>query len=279
MLENKKVITVEKNNREMKVFLYWYTGNELIIEKIEFNGKTFDLSINRCGVFYNRANGDYLEVRANIKNDEVERLAEEIRGRKSKQKYDYIGIRISEADKNKFMQYKSECEEIQRQEFEKLDNKRIEDNIQVKISYQSSLGGYYISDEQKETSNILKDVQKKLNENRINNDLFKEFESDVDWGDYSVRYSYHLTMKELLELMKKVDSIIEEKNKKKLEKKKKEEERVQKLFELAKETGESQIIRRWTEPCNDPYEECDIDEVCIMAMPDGSEKKVRNHTW
>lgn len=59
----------------------------------------------------------------------------------------------------------------------------------------------------------------------------------------------------------------------------KKKEEVQKLFELAKETGEKQEITRWTEPCNNPNEECNLDSIVLYAMPDGSKKKERYHTW
>lgn len=60
---------------------------------------------------------------------------------------------------------------------------------------------------------------------------------------------------------------------------KKEQQRVNKLFDLAKSTGEKQLINQWTEPCNDPLEECNLDICCEYAMPDGTKKYTRNHTW
>jgi len=50
-------------------------------------------------------------------------------------------------------------------------------------------------------------------------------------------------------------------------------------FAQAKETGEPVILYRWTEPCNDPDEECSIDTLIEYAMPDGSTKVERHHTW
>ena len=63
---------------------------------------------------------------------------------------------------------------------------------------------------------------------------------------------------------------------------KKREERENKLkdiFKKAKETGIKQEIRHWSEECNDTNEACDIDIVTEYAMPDGSKKIVRSHTW
>lgn len=56
-----------------------------------------------------------------------------------------------------------------------------------------------------------------------------------------------------------------------------EEER--KIFKLAKKSGKKQELRNWIEPCNDPNEECNFDFVCEYAMPDGTIKKERYHSF
>jgi len=50
-------------------------------------------------------------------------------------------------------------------------------------------------------------------------------------------------------------------------------------FEEARETGEPVLLQKWSEPCNDPREECSLDICCQYAMPDGSVKTERQHTW
>jgi len=50
-------------------------------------------------------------------------------------------------------------------------------------------------------------------------------------------------------------------------------------FDKARETGRPVLLEKWTEPCNDPREECSLDIVQQYAMPDGSVKTERNHTW
>ena len=47
----------------------------------------------------------------------------------------------------------------------------------------------------------------------------------------------------------------------------------------AMQTGEKQLIKKWFEPCNDENEECNLDMVYLYAMPDGTKKTVRQHTW
>ena len=50
-------------------------------------------------------------------------------------------------------------------------------------------------------------------------------------------------------------------------------------FERARETGRPVLLAQWTEPCSDPREECSLDIIRQYAMPDGSVKVERNHTW
>lgn len=50
-------------------------------------------------------------------------------------------------------------------------------------------------------------------------------------------------------------------------------------FAQARETGEPVILYQWSEPCNDPKEECSVDNLTEYAMPDGSTKVERHHTW
>ncbi len=58
----------------------------------------------------------------------------------------------------------------------------------------------------------------------------------------------------------------------------KEAER-QAKFDEAKATGEPVLLRRWTEECCNPREECSMDIHYQYAMPDGSIKHKWNHTW
>lgn len=68
-----------------------------------------------------------------------------------------------------------------------------------------------------------------------------------------------------------------------LEKREKEKEhRIalrQAKFDEAEENGSPVLLSKWTEACNDPREECDLDSVSEYAMPDGSTVIKRYHTW
>lgn len=50
-------------------------------------------------------------------------------------------------------------------------------------------------------------------------------------------------------------------------------------FAKAARTGQPVIIDSYSDECNDPREECDLDQVTVYAMPDGSTKTTRSHTW
>lgn len=50
-------------------------------------------------------------------------------------------------------------------------------------------------------------------------------------------------------------------------------------FDQAKETGQPVFIKSWTAMCNDPKEECNTDIISQYAMPDGTTKTKRDHTW
>ena len=75
----------------------------------------------------------------------------------------------------------------------------------------------------------------------------------------------------------KAEKEAEEKRKTESEKKKQAE--IAAKFDEAQKTGEPVLLRKWTEDCNDPKEECSVDIVYEYAMPDGTTKVERHHTW
>lgn len=64
-----------------------------------------------------------------------------------------------------------------------------------------------------------------------------------------------------------------------LQKEETEKARIAGIFAVAKETGKRQVLKSWMEDCNDPREECSTDSVTLWAMPDGTTKTTRTHTW
>lgn len=276
MLENIKVFELERNNKTLEIELMWGCGYNLYIKKIKTGNKEFDLSINKCELLKTDRVGDFIRINTNIKNKELEKLAEELTGKKFTQ--ESLGIVITKDFRTLMDNYIHDCDLLQEQERDKFDKKLIEDNTDIGLSYTTGRGYYFPN---KEESNKLQTYEKTLNKHKklFTSDIFEKFQDNIDVGDYSITYTYRIPMDELMAVMKEVNSIVYEHNKAKIEKEEKEKERVQKLFELAKETGTKQIIKKWIEPCNDPHEECNVDEVYLLAMPDGTTKKERNHTW
>lgn len=62
-------------------------------------------------------------------------------------------------------------------------------------------------------------------------------------------------------------------------KKAKAETERQAKFDEAMASSKPVELHRYTAPCNDPEEECSLDIVTEYAMPDGSVKVTRMHTW
>jgi len=50
-------------------------------------------------------------------------------------------------------------------------------------------------------------------------------------------------------------------------------------FEAARRTSKPVLLRRWSEECNDPREECNLDICEEYALPDGETRITRRHTW
>jgi hypothetical protein len=64
-----------------------------------------------------------------------------------------------------------------------------------------------------------------------------------------------------------------------LDAKKKHDDFIAEKKEKAKTTGEPQLVCSWSEDCDDPNEDCSCDNCYEYAMPDGTFKTERHHTW
>ena len=61
--------------------------------------------------------------------------------------------------------------------------------------------------------------------------------------------------------------------------KEKEEKRVSEIKELAKATGEKQVIDSYTDDCDGSVYDCSFDNINVYAMPDGTTKTTRTHCY
>ncbi len=80
-------------------------------------------------------------------------------------------------------------------------------------------------------------------------------------------------------MREKIRKILKAESDNEVENDRKYNEKVNKLIEKAKETGEPQLISHVSVPCNDSKEECSTDIIYFYAMPDGSTKEERVHTY
>lgn len=80
-------------------------------------------------------------------------------------------------------------------------------------------------------------------------------------------------------IKEKIEKIILSKIEQKNKANKEKQDKLNAAFELARKTGERQLINKWTENCNNPKEECNLDVCEEYAMPDGTLKVFRSHTW
>jgi Zn ribbon nucleic-acid-binding protein len=51
------------------------------------------------------------------------------------------------------------------------------------------------------------------------------------------------------------------------------------IFAEAARNGQPVVLDEYSDDCNDPREECSLDNVTIYAMPNGTTKTVRSHTY
>lgn len=102
-----------------------------------------------------------------------------------------------------------------------------------------------------------------------------EFNIDPYYGDYGKSY---LDIG-LADLIKKIKEVEKELETKEVEKENKNKEYYNKKLAEAKEKNEKVVFTIWSDECNDPEEECNIDNITKYLYPDGTYETVRTHTW
>lgn len=142
--------------------------------------------------------------------------------------------------------------------------KNLDDNhvIEVRIGVDSTVTGF-------ETNDFFKNSLYTIRKNGV--DIEKELNREADRvtrGEYETIETFKMTMKEFKELLKAAE-----------EKQEKRESKVNEKFEEAKKTNTKVEISRTSEVCSDDNEDCDVDIIVTYAMPDGSKKTERYHTW
>lgn len=172
-------------------------------------------------------------------------------------------------DAKKFAEIKA-TEALNKLNTEYVDDKILD--ISFCTSYDFSLGKYA-----KSTRGIA--IAKLLADGKIAavvKNLMSDFQTGCDYGDYSITYDYQISVIKFENIVNETFDKIE--TERKIKKENKEAER-KAIFDKAKTTGEKQVLSHWSEDCNDPNEECNVDIIYVYAMPDGTTKQTRNHTW
>lgn len=99
----------------------------------------------------------------------------------------------------------------------------------------------------------------------------KSIEVKRDTGLYTNQW-YEISNEDMMSIYNEIEAA------KKAKRDEKEDKKAA-IFAFANASGEKQILNQWSEDCNDPEESCDIDNIIEYAMPDGSVKTERHHTW
>ena len=113
----------------------------------------------------------------------------------------------------------------------------------------------------------------------INSDLAESLGGKALEPDMCSYGGWEFDEKQTAILIQMAQKVIDEKQKKKEEKEKEVEEKEAEIFAIAKKTNEKQLIKSFPIECQDINEECDIDWVCVYAMPDGTKTEIISHTW
>jgi len=104
----------------------------------------------------------------------------------------------------------------------------------------------------------------------------RKVDGTLGHGESNIRFITELEKKNILAEIKALEEKKETETKIATEKR---AEKINVIFEKAKTTGKKQEIERFTEECNDPDEECNVDICVKYALPNGKIDVTRNHTW
>jgi hypothetical protein len=164
------------------------------------------------------------------------------------------------------------------EELEKLKIKAMKDPERWFWAFGGDTHELHITPDNEFGTNFRKDFEKleKTLKNKINwktNQLEAvSIPVERDSGLYTMNGWFEISH---AEVMRVYNEFVSKTEAKKAEKQDKEAE----IFAKAKETGEPQKLESFSVECNNPDESCDIDTIIIYAMPDGTKKEERIHSY
>ena len=257
------------------------------VDEFEKKGQTIEVLVKIVGIegyaIFLRANGHevYAEIR-NIKGVDGYRVSKDgIKKLFNVNVKEYVLLSNVNAPK-----IKEKAEELLKEYREtklKEARKQLTDETKIKLIMDTSYSFITVEDieyadeldEFKEGADLIKETMKTDDVEKV---LGRKHD-EVDMGDYSITFTYHMTYGEFKKLVKEAKQKKEEIEKRKQEREAQKQKEIEEKIKQARETGEKVELERWSVGCNDPTADCDIDIVIKYAMPDGSIKTERYHTY
>lgn len=102
---------------------------------------------------------------------------------------------------------------------------------------------------------------------------------EFEYGDYSITHKFYMTYGEFQKLFEAAKQKKSEIEKEKQEREAQRQKEIAEKFKQARETGKKVELERWSAECDDPSADCDLDIIVEYAMPDGTTKIERYHTY
>ncbi|WP_374723589.1 hypothetical protein [Calidifontibacillus erzurumensis] len=254
---NKTIATFEKMGKPIKV---------VMDEKANLYLKHGDIKSNVLFIANHPQYGYFYEVSADF--------AIKVFNKQPPNKQRTIHLTDSSAKEAKELQERTKKEMKLKQDLSEINS--LTDESKIKLAWgtdHSFIVGF--SD-----NSILSEMLKKIEKSEI--DIAKALgrkADETDLGDYSMTKYFKITFAELKKLVAEGEAEIAAKERMEAEKEEQRKIEEQKKFEEAKRTGKPVELSRYTTFCNNPNEECNIDIVVTYALPDGSIKTERIHTW
>lgn len=161
--------------------------------------------------------------------------------------------------------------------------KQLTDETKIKLIMDTSYSFITVEDiEYADELDEFKEGAKLIKETMKTDDIEKVLgrqHDEIDAGDYSITYTYNMTYCEFKKLFKAAEQKKAEIERRKQEREAQKQKEIDEKFKQARETGEKVELERWSAGCDDPSADCDLDIIVKYAMPDGSTKTERYHTY
>ena len=257
------------------------------VDEFEKKGQTIEVLVKIVGIdgyaIFLRANGH--EVYANIIREQgIDGYRVSKDGIKKLFNVNVKGyVVLSNANAPKIKEKAEELLKEYRKTKLKEARKQLTDETKIKLIMDTSYTFITVEDieyadeldEFKEGADLIKETMKTDDVEKV---LGRKHD-EVDMGDYSITFTYNMTYVEFKKLLKAAEQKKAEIEKKKQEREAQRKKEIENKFKKARETGEKVELERWSAGCNDPSADCDIDIVIKYAMPDGTIKTERYHTY